>query len=68
MENAVQALYMAFAVFILVIALSLSIYMFSQARETADIVLQSSDITQFLEYEEVGAGRDTRVVSLETII
>lgn len=75
MENAVDALKMAFAIFILIMALSLAIYMFTQARETADIVLQSSDITEFMDYttlEDIQEGTTTinseRIVGLETII
>lgn len=75
MENAVDALKIAFAVFVLVMALSLAIYMFTQARETADIILQSSDITEFMDYttlEDIQEGTTTinseRIVGLETII
>lgn len=76
MENAVDALKLAFAVFVFVMALSLAMYMFTQARETADIVLQSSDITEFMDYtslENVIEGTTTvggneRIVGLETII
>ena len=68
MENAVDALKIGFAVLVFVMALSLTIYMFSQARESADIVLHSSDITEYMEYEEVSQGSENRVVGLETII
>lgn len=76
MENAVDALKIAFAVFVFIIALSLAMYMYTQARETADIVLQSSDITEFMDYtslESVEEGATTvngtdRIVGLETII
>ena len=69
MENAVDALKIAFAVFIFVVALSLAMFMFTQARETADIVLSSSDVTEFMDYIEVAdtVGED-RIVGLETII
>jgi len=75
MENAVDALKMAFAVIVFTIALSLSIYMFTQARETADAVLYKSGITDFVDYEETQInpltgnviGQD-RIVGLETII
>ena len=69
MENAVDALKIAFAVFIFIVALSLAMYMFTQARETADIVLASSDVTEFMDYVEVAdtVGED-RIVGLETII
>ena len=74
MENAVDALKIAFAVFVFVIALSLAMMMFTQARETADIILQSSDTTRYDEFTELAdisenvAIEDDRVVGLETII
>lgn len=69
MENAVDALKIAFAIFVFVMALSLAIYMFTMARETSDVVLQSSDVTALMEYTEVSdmIGED-RIVGLETII
>ena len=49
--------------------------MFTQARETADIVLRSSDITEFMDYtelEDITEGttiiNSERIVGLETII
>lgn len=68
MENAVDALKMAWAVLVFVIALSITMFMFSQARTTADAVLQSSDITEFMEYQEASSGTENRIVGLETII
>jgi len=68
MENAVDALKIGFAVFVFTMALSLAIYMFTEAKTTADIVLHSSDITTYMEYEEVAEGSENRVVGLETII
>ena len=69
MENAVDALKIAFAVFVFVMALSLSMYMFTMAGETSDIVLQSSDVTRFMEYIETSDMiGDERIVGLETII
>lgn len=68
MENAVDALKMAFAVMVFVMALSITMFMFSQARETADIVLHKTDITSFMEYEEANQDSENRVVGLETII
>lgn len=69
MENAVDALKIAFAVFVFTMALSLAMYMLTMAKETSDIVLQSSDITALMEYIEVSdmIGED-RIVGLETII
>lgn len=68
MENAVDALKMAFAVIVFTIALSLSIYMFSQARVAADAVLYRSDSTRYTDYEEAVAGSEDRIVGLETMI
>ena len=68
MENAVDALKMAFAVIVFVMALSISINMFSNARETADVVLHSSDITEYMQYQEAVEGTESRIVGLETII
>ena len=69
MENAVDAIKMAFAIFVFTMALSLSIFMFNKAKATSDEVLASSDVTRFMEYIEssqmIG---DERIVGLETII
>ena len=69
MENAVDALKIAFAVFVFTMALSLAMYMLTMASETSDIVLQSSDVTALMEYIEVSdmIGEE-RIVGLETII
>lgn len=70
MENAVEALKMAFAVILLTLALGLSINMFSKARATSDIVLRSSDETEYYDYMEYTDADKTgnRVVGMETII
>lgn len=69
MENAVDALKIAFAVFVFIIAISVSIYMFTMVGETSDIVLSSSDITEFMDYTEISDMiGDDRIVGLETII
>ena len=75
MENAVDALKIAFAVFVFVMALSIAMYMFTQAKATSDIVLQASDVTQFMEYTEMPPIEDgttiigeDRIVGIETII
>lgn len=68
MENAVDALKIAFAVMFFTMALSLTMYMFTQARTTADAVLYSSDVTALMSYEEAVTGTESRVVGLETII
>lgn len=72
MENAVDSLKMAFAVFVFVMALSIVMYMFTQAKATADVVLESSDVSGYMEYIELEDNKLTiegdRIVGLETII
>ena len=51
MENAVDALKIGFAVLVFTMALSLTMYMFTQARETSELVLHSSDVTEFTQYQ-----------------
>lgn len=69
MENAVDALKIAFAVFVFVMALSIIMYMFTIALETSDTILQSSDVTEFMDYVEMSDMiDDERIVGLETII
>ena len=70
MENAADALKMAGAVLIFVLALSLSITSFSQARQASDTILNFRDReTQYINgdfyYETTGT---ERTVGLETII
>lgn len=67
MENATEALYMAFAVLVFVVALTLSMTMFSQAKETADSILYSRDKNSFLEYDTSRQDK-YRIVGLETVI
>ncbi len=68
MENAVDALKMAFAAFVFVIAIVLAFTAFSQAREVADIVLYTSDRTNYDEQIEGNADGDLRTVGIETVI
>lgn len=68
MENAVDALKIAFAVLVFIMALSLTMYMFSEARATSDLVLHSSDISEYIEYKIAEAGTENREVGFETII
>ena len=67
MENAVDALKMAFAVLFFVGALGISMVTFTKARETADILLYSKDSTNYYEYVEPSKNK-SRVVGVETII
>lgn len=68
MENAVDALKIAFAVLVFVIALTVAITMFTQLNQVSKIVLASSDITQYYEYEIATDEQRNRIVGLETII
>ena len=68
MENAIDALKIAFAAIVFVIALTVAITMFSQLNHVSQIVLASSDITNFYTYNEVDYGKRYRIVGLETII
>ena len=75
MENAADALKMAAAVLIFVLALSISIVAFGQVRQTADVVLSYKDReTEYIEsnnYYNLSAEERTaggRYVGLETII
>ena len=70
MENASQALIIAFSIIIFVIALTISISMFSMARATSDFVIFKSDKTNYYEYNRVDetSKRNARVVSMEAIV
>ncbi len=72
MENAIEALKMAFAFLSFVLALTVSIFAFNKVKETADIMLYTKDETNYYEYikdnEISGRAYENRVVSLETII
>lgn len=69
MENAVDAIKIALALFVFVMAFSVTMYMFTMAIQTSDTVLQSSDVTAYMEYIEVSdMMEDERIVGLETII
>ena len=73
MENATDALKMAGAVLIFVLAISIIILAFGQVRETADIILDYKDReTTYIyydnQYDDEGNLITVRTVSLETII
>jgi len=63
MENAVDALKIAFAVMVFTMALSLAISTFSQARETSEAVLYMNDKTNYYIYDEIEAGTTVNVGS-----
>lgn len=71
MENAVDALKIAFAVFIFVIALALAFSVVGQARATSDVVLAINDKTNLYDYveeSENNAQNKDRIVGFETIL
>lgn len=69
MENAVEALKMAFAVMAFVMALSVSMISFNKVKVTSDVVLYTKDETNYYEYQEAkGKAAENRIVGLETII
>ena len=67
MENAADALQMAAAVLIFVLALSISINAFGEARQTSQIMVQYNDREYNYTYVEDN-GSTERIVSLESII
>lgn len=68
MENAVDALKMAGAALLFIIAFSISMMMFSRARETTDAVLDNLRIKDFFPKVESLSTNITRKVGIETII
>lgn len=68
MENATDALKMAGAVLIFVLAISITILSFGQVRETADIILDYKDRETTYTYYETVPGQYERTVNLETMI
>ena len=67
MENAADALKIAFGVLIFVVALSLSIFTFSNARQAIDSIITYRDKTQDYVYVKK-ANNVNRLVSSESII
>lgn len=67
MENAIDALKMAAAVLVFVLALSLSIGAFSEARITSQTILDYNDREYDYTYVEEN-GSTQRIVGLETIV
>lgn len=66
MENATDALKMAFSVFVFVMSLTIAITTFSKANQVSQIVLNNSDETKYYTYETFE--NKSRIVGLETII
>ncbi len=67
MENMVDALRMAFAVIVFVMALTIAFAVFSQAKATSDLVLYMNDKTNFEEYIEENKS-ENKIVGMETIL
>ena len=68
MDNAIDALKIAFAVLVFVIALTITMRVFSQAKEVSDEVFYMADKTNFYEYTSDERIPEGRIVSGETII
>lgn len=72
MENASDAIIMAGAMLIFVIALTVAITVFTQARATVDAVVYASDEINYYEYigdfNVTNTSVKNRIVGLETII
>lgn len=69
MENAVEAIKMAFAAIIFGMALTISVISFNNVKATSDAVLYTKDETNYYDYQgATGKAAENRVVGLETII
>lgn len=67
MENAADALKIAFVMFLFAIAITITFSLISQAKSTADTVLYHSDETNFYEHTE-SSDLENRKVSVAEII
>ena len=68
MENVADALILAFAVMVFTMALTLSMNVFSQARQTSDMVLSTVESKMSTEYYEDSSSLAYRKVGMETIV
>lgn len=68
MENAADALKMAFAVFVFVVAISLTFSSFTKAKEAADAVLWYTDKTNYYQWVESAQQENGREVTRDAII
>ncbi len=69
MENAAEALLMGFAVLVFALALTIGMTVFSNVRAVSDLVLYTSDETNYYEYQgATGKAAQNRIVGLETIL
>ena len=66
MENAIEALEMAFAMFVFVIAISIALILFGQVKKTSDAISVLEDDSRYLEYvKEINT--DAEVLTTEGI-
>lgn len=68
MENAVDALKIAFGVLVFVIALTIAFALLSQAKATSDIMLFASDKTNYYSYSDDVSNEDGRIVGADVVI
>lgn len=70
MENAIDALKMAFAVLIFLVALAMTFSSISQVKETANIVFHYNDKAEFYDKLQLNdsIGENERLVKIDTII
>ena len=74
MENAVDAMKMAFAMLVFVTALSLAMYSFTMVRQTSAQITQEADVKEYYdrltldENESSALAASSRVVGVETVI
>ena len=67
MENAVDALKMAFAILVFLIALALTFFLFTKIKETTDTMLWYADRDNFTDYEYESL-KNGREVGVDTVI
>ncbi|MBP3463082.1 MAG: hypothetical protein J6K45_01170 [Clostridia bacterium] len=68
MENAVDALKMAGAALLFILAFSVAMYLLARARQTTDAVLDNLKLEEFLPKVEALENNVTREVGIETVI
>ena len=70
MENAIDAMKMAFGMIVFIIAISASMYLLNTATSTSRILLYYADETNYLDNINVDESTDItkRIVNVETII
>lgn len=68
MENAVDALKIAAAVLVFVIALTIAFALLSQAKATSDIMLFASDKTNYYTYSKDAENKAGRIVGADVVI